>query len=261
MDIISILELNGLSEKEAKVYLALLELKDALPSTISRKTGVKRPTTYVILETLASKGLASRVDKKGLTYYQALDPRLLVEDQYTKYKSLEKSLPELLSLHQRFFSVPQMRLFEGKEGLIKIMEDTLTTQTPICVWANADLSATTLLADYYPTYIRKKVERKVWVNAILGYDKRGLEFKKTEKEELREVHLIPKKKFPFKNEIDIYDNKVAILSHQDAVGVIIENANIADTQRSIFNFGFEYAKILEEKLLTAKDLAYLRESQ
>jgi sugar-specific transcriptional regulator TrmB len=258
MDIISILEQNGLSEKEAKVYLAMLELKDALPSTISRKTGVKRPTTYVILEALAARGLASRVDKKGLTYYQALDPRILIEDQYTKYKSLEKTLPELLSLHRRFSSAPQMRLFEGKEGLIKIMEDTLTTKTPICNWTNADLAATTILADYYPTYIRKKVAKKVWVNAILGYDKRALDFKKYEKEELREVHLIPKDKFPFKNEICIYENKVAILSHLDAVGVIIENANIADTQRSIFNFGFEYAKILEEKLLTAKDFAYLK---
>lgn len=257
MDLVTVLEQNGLSEKEAKVYLSLLELKEALPSTISRKTGVKRPTTYVILDTLAAKGLASHVDKKGQRYFQALDPRTLVEDQFTKYKSLEKFLPELLSLHQRFFSVPQMRLFEGKEGLIKIMEDTLTTKTPICAWANADLAATTLLADYYPTYIRKKVERKVWVNAILGYDKRALEFKRTEKAELREVHLIPKEKFPFRNEIDIYDDKVAIMSHQDAVGVIIENINIADTQRSIFNFGFEYAKLLEKKLLTPDDLTYL----
>jgi hypothetical protein len=45
--------------------------------------------------------------------------------------------------------------------------------------------------------------------------------------------------------INIYDDKVAIVSHQDQVGVIIENKNIADTQRSIFNFAFDYAKILE----------------
>lgn len=257
MNLISVLEQSGLSEKEAKVYLALLELKEALPSTISRKTGVKRPTTYVILETLTSKGIVSKVEKKQLTFFQALDPRLLVEDQHTKFESLQKSLPELMGLHERFFSVPRMSLYEGKEGLIKIMENTLTAKTPICVWANAEMAATTILADYYPQYIKKKVKKRVWVNAILGYDKRALLFKKTEKEELREVHLIPKKKFPFKNEIDIYDNKVAIISHQDQVGVIIENINIADTQRSIFNFGFEYAKILEKELLTKKDLVYL----
>jgi len=258
MELISILEQNGLGEKEAKVYLALLELQQALPSTISRKTGVKRPTTYVILEALAEKGLVSHVSKKNLTYYQALDPRLLVEDRHEKYDSLLKSLPGLLSLHQRFATVPQMRLFEGKEGLIKIMEDTLTTSTEIFGWANVDLATTTLLKDYYPTYIRKKVEKNIWVRAIFGYDSEALKFKRNGPKELREVYLIPKEKFPFKNEIDIYDNKVAILSHADAVGIIIENTNIADTQRSIFNFGFEYAKILEEKLLSAEDLDYLK---
>ncbi len=254
MDLRDVLEINGLTDKEAKIYLSLLELKEALPSTVARKTGVKRPTAYVILDNLIKKGLASHVKKKKLTYFQALNPRLLVEDQFRKYKELEKSLPELMNLQSRFLAIPQMKLFEGKEGLIKIMEDTLTTSTEILVWANADLAATTLLADYYPSYIRKKVERKVWVRAILGYDKRALEFKRTEKAELREVHLIPKQKFPFKNEIDIYDDKVAILSHQDGVGVIIENKNIADTQRSIFNFGFEYAKILEKEILKPKDL-------
>ena len=53
----------------------------------------------------------------------------------------------------------------------------------------------------------------------------------------------------FKNEINIYDDKVAIISHEDQIGVIIQNKNIADTQRSIFELGFEYAKILEKQKL------------
>ncbi len=75
-------------------------------------------------------------------------------------------------------------------------------------------------------------------------------FKKFGEAELREIYLIPKEKFPFRNEINIYDDKVAIISHEDEIGVIIQNKNIADTQRSIFELGFEYAKILERDLLT-----------
>ncbi len=248
MNLSSVLQQNGLSLKEAQIYLAMLELKEALPSTIARRSGIKRPTTYVLLEEMQQKGLVGHIKRGKLLFYSVVDPRMFVESQHHKYRELERSLPELLKLHSRFEAVPQMTLFEGKEGLIKIMEDTLKTSNEILVWANADLAATTNLLDYYPNYIAKKVRNGIWSRAILGYDERALQFKKKEKEELREVRLIPKDKFPFKNEINIYDNKMAILSHQDEIGVIIENKNMADTQRSIFNFCFEYAKIVETSL-------------
>ena len=66
------------------------------------------------------------------------------------------------------------------------------------------------------------------------------------------MYLIPKEDYPFKNEINIYDDKIAIISHEDKMGVIIQNANIAETQRSIFNFAFKYAKIAEKELLKEK---------
>ena len=66
------------------------------------------------------------------------------------------------------------------------------------------------------------------------------------KEELRELYFIPRNEFPFKNEINIYDDKVAIISHEDNVGVILQNKNIADTQRSIHKLTFNYAKILSD---------------
>ena len=52
----------------------------------------------------------------------------------------------------------QMSVYEGKEGLIKIMEDTLTTRTGLLCWA--DVTEVTSLKDYYPTYIAKKLNEK-----------------------------------------------------------------------------------------------------
>lgn len=245
MNLESVLIDNGLSQKEAKIYLVLLELKESLPSAIARQAEIKRPTAYVILEELKKKGLISFFKKNGVIYYRALDPQSFIEQKYNQYKTLEKSLPELISLHTRHFIIPQMTIYEGKDGLIKIMEDTLKTKTDILVWADAELATETVLADYYPTYIKKKVQKEIFAKAILGDDPRARLFKQSEKEELREVRLIPKDLFPFKNEINIYDDKVAILSHRDKVGIIIENKNIADTQRSIFQIGWAYTKTLE----------------
>ncbi|MFA5947458.1 MAG: helix-turn-helix domain-containing protein [Candidatus Gracilibacteria bacterium] len=259
MDLTKILTGTGLTEKEAKVYLSLLELKEALPSTIAKKAGVKRPTGYLILDELIKKGLASKVKKGAYYYFQAISPHSLLEDQYTLYNNLEKALPELLKLNEIYSVKPEMSFFEGKEGLIRIMEDTLATKTEILCWADTKLAFTTVLKDYYPSYVAKKVRNKVWLRGILCYDEYALAFKKKSKEELREVYLISRKEYPFKNEINIYDDKIAIISHQDKIGVIIRNQNIADTQRSIFNFAFKYAKIAEKEVLTKKDLKYLNQ--
>ena len=42
----------GLNEKQAKVYLALLQLGQAGVTAVAEKAGTKRPTTYLILEEL-----------------------------------------------------------------------------------------------------------------------------------------------------------------------------------------------------------------
>lgn len=260
MDLQKILEMNGLTSKEAAVYLSLLELQQATPSTIARRSNIKRPTAYVILDTLKKKGLVSYVKKNKLLYYRITNPHSLVEEQQNRYQQLEKALPELILLHGRFGITPTMTIYEGKEGIIQIMEDTLKTSTELLCWADATLAVETLLLDYYPKYIETKVKRKVSLRGILSYDKRALLMKRNGQKEFREVYLIPKQKFPFKNEINIYDNKIAIISYADKIGIIIENQNIADTQRSIFNFAFEYAKIVESQILTSADKKYLNQN-
>ena len=246
MDILRILEQQGLSEKEASVYLALLQFEEALPSVVARKAGVKRPTCYVILEQLQKMGLVSHVKRGGVLHFRALHPQAYVNDQQGKMRSLEKALPELLRLRQQFVATPQMTIYEGNPGLKKIMDDTLTAKTELFCWADVSLAVNSL-ADYYPSYIERKVKRKLWLRGVISYDPLAVQFKELGEAEFREIYLIPKEKFPFHNEINIYDDKVAIISHQDQVGIIIQNQYIADTQRSIFKLGFEYAKMVEER--------------
>ena len=45
----------GFSEKEAAVYLALLELEVAGVTEIAKKSNIKRSSTYVVLESLKQK--------------------------------------------------------------------------------------------------------------------------------------------------------------------------------------------------------------
>lgn len=47
----------GLNEKEARVYLAALELGEASVQEIAQKSGVKRVTAHVAIEKLKTEGL------------------------------------------------------------------------------------------------------------------------------------------------------------------------------------------------------------
>lgn len=242
--LIQILKEFGFGDKEAKIYLILLELKEALPSTISRKTGLKRPTTYLILENLQKHGLVSNVKKGNLLYFRATDPSFFLEKEEKHIESLKdhlttlkSSLPEIMAMHREYANTPQMSVYRGTDGLIQIMEDTLTTKTELLCWCDVELAVNSL-KDYYPTYIQKKIAKKIWLRGIFCDNENGRNFKKIGKKELRKVHLIPKVKYPLENEINIYDDKLAIISHKEQIGFIIQNIDIANTQRAIFNLAF-----------------------
>src|SRR3989344_6740207 len=117
----------GLSDNEAKVYMAMLE--------ISAKAGVNRPTTYVQIESLKKMGLVSSQVKGKKQLFIAESPDQLefviereiktIED---KKAELARMMPELSGLFNVSGDKPQVRFFEGKEGLIKMQDEMLRSK-------------------------------------------------------------------------------------------------------------------------------------
>ena len=56
----------GLSDKEASVYVALLQVDNDSVLDLAKRTKINRTTIYPVLESLAKKGLISeiKIDKK-----------------------------------------------------------------------------------------------------------------------------------------------------------------------------------------------------
>ena len=80
------------SEKEAKVYLALLELGSAKAHDIARKTGINRTTVYDLLEILLHRGLISKYKKGALAYFNARDPKYLLSYLDREKEEQEKNI-------------------------------------------------------------------------------------------------------------------------------------------------------------------------
>jgi len=122
MDTSEALVKNGLNEKEAKVYLALLELGTASAYSIAPKAGLKRPITYIVLEDLRQKGLVSIVPREKKTLYTAEAPNKLLTEVKQRQELLQRFMPNMEALYNSKKEKPQVQLFEGMEGVKLIYE-------------------------------------------------------------------------------------------------------------------------------------------
>ena len=122
--IIQTLISSGLTEREAKVYLALIELGLTTTGPISKKTRLPPSKIYSILERLIDKGLISYTIIKKTKNFHALNPENLMKELKEKEKDLNKIIPELKT-KQTFPQNPQIaEVFEGFNS-IKTMNEEL----------------------------------------------------------------------------------------------------------------------------------------
>lgn len=243
----------GLSENEAKVYLALLEMGSATADEVAKKAGVKRPTTYVQFEDLMSKGLVSsfeKIVKKGgaeKTFFRAEDPdhlQKLFETENKKAKErmlvLEKSLPELGRLFQFAGSRPKVRFFEGKEGFKTGQDEFLKNikSKEVFSISNAD-NMFSLFPGHQDSYVPKRVKKGI-KSKLIYTSKRGHFLKESDSEMLRESKFIESEKFPFECDLIVYDDVLHISTlHENPVGIIISDKDIAASMRALFDLLWE----------------------
>lgn len=130
----AMLEQIGLSKNEIKIYFALLELDQASATPIVKKSGVPNSKVYPILEKLIKKGLVSYVIKNNVRYFQASDPKNLIELLSSKEKRIiqqKKEIEELIpqiELKRRLAKDEQeAAVYEGLEGVKAAFNTILST--------------------------------------------------------------------------------------------------------------------------------------
>jgi len=230
----------GLDEKEQAVYLALLQLEKASGNDVARKTGLKRPTVYDILYRLEDDNFVYRTEENKKMYFITNSPEQLIKNIENKKRELLSDLPLLMSIYNTKAKRPKVAYFEGRSGIIQLYEDTLTS----CKKGDEILSyvaSETLdfLGDYTPDYVGRRAAKGILSRGISQKTPAVLKETADNPQKLRTTKLVNPKDFPMKNEINIYADKVIIITYSpEPFGVLIESKEIADTQRSIFKMAW-----------------------
>jgi len=121
--LVKLLEEAGLSDKESRVYLALLATGQATVNKIAQVTKLKRPIIYVTLESLEKIGYASKVPNKTVSTYSAGDPAVISAQLSTTSKHFQEMLPYLQTLGARTERRPKISSYDSVEAIWRAFKE------------------------------------------------------------------------------------------------------------------------------------------
>lgn len=232
--LISTLKQIGLEEKQAKIYLACLELGETSIKEIAKKSGIKRTSIYDIIDIMIDAGLIKTTTKAQKRKFVAAEPAELKIIIKKREILLDQIMPQLGSLNNGGLIKPKIWFYEGVTGLKKVYDDTIEhNNTIIYQWASND-TFNSIEADWLFDYVKRRVKNKIQALCIATDSPEIRDFKSKDIKQLREIRIVPKDLYPFKIELDVYGNRVAMISARDKMGVIIESKPIASTLKMIF---------------------------
>lgn len=236
MNLSTILEQIGLTQKEAAVYLATLELGQASVLRIAQKAEIKRPTVYITLGALRENGFVVSIPKGSKTLYQAIDPKDILAKLKEKVAAFKDTLPEILSLANAAPGKAKIRFFEGKKNLLALYENEIFRSKNIAGITSMHELRKVFSLDELTGMLHLMKGSGGRIDEIDEDSPESREYR-TEKDRLKlgETKSLPKG-FSFEIDFLLYDNCVAMISIKNRMAVVIEDRAIAHAQRQFFNF-------------------------
>jgi sugar-specific transcriptional regulator TrmB len=244
MDLNEILIKSGLDEKEAKVYLALLDLGSEKVFEIAKKAGIKRPTAYVILEQLYSKNYVIKTYHNKKVFYSAEKPDIILRSLRERQEQLELALPFLQARMASSKIKTKVRIYEARSGIEQVYNEIYKSTTV------SFFGSVKYLSDEFggqTDKLRKIIKSKeVHVRDLLTDDPKDIAFGRSFANQSYEARVVPKE-FDLFIDGAVYDDQVAIISiKKELFAVVIESKEVADTFRSLFELAWKMSVPLEQ---------------
>lgn len=232
----------GLEEKQAKVYIASLEGAGTV-AELALRAELKRPTVYLIVDELKSRGLLSTSIQGRKTVYTAAAPTVLRQLAEQRLRAVEQALPSLESLTATQPGRPKVQVYEGRSGMELVYREMLR-QREVIFWAD--------IAGVYDQFgeIYEQFLKRVRAGEIAGRElwsdtpsnRRYARRLKREKLGAYEIRIGKNRRF-FGDAFS-YGQVVVFISLKahNLFVIRIENEDIVNSLRSLFDLAWQSAK-------------------
>lgn len=242
-DIQTALEGAGLSEKEIKAYIVLLEMGPQHANAVARAAGISRSNIYYHLEQLKEKGLITTYSNWDNTQFFKAEPANSVvrylEDQQ---KTLENKISEVESVAESLDAlagtggtqVPSMRIYENVERVEQLYDEIMDSDIMNAI-VNIDR-----VDEFFPKFGAKfpelVAERGMDVKELVVDTDGAKSYRKSIKGDKHDVRILSKE-FNHQTDILIYNNEVAFISYDGGSpsAWVVQNPAIFATQVEVFD--------------------------
>lgn len=236
------LEELGLGEKEVKIYLASLELGSATVQQIAAKSAIVRASAYVAIGGLTKHGLMSTYTKGKKKYFTAEPPEQLLKLLQEKRRKLveqesklKQAMPELQALISLSADKPEVKYYEGLEGLEAMREKIFESKAKelFVIAAPEKMSAVVSEESRVIHNLRlKRTKIRGRFLAIIGNRKIPEPLIKFDNWDYR---MIKRSKLNFSAEISIFGKYLTLISYQDKpYGFLVKSHDIAELGKILF---------------------------
>lgn len=216
---------------------------------IQQKTQLSRASVYDSLTELLGLGFLEYRKEGRVAYYKLAHPNKLfdlIAEKKRDVQLFEQELGETVRAITGMYNLaqnkPGVRFFEGKDGIKEVTFDSLRSSGMIYTFADMD-AAQKHAKDINTEYVAKRIQKKIFKKMIALDTPLAREryTKAPPADKLLEVRLLPAiasaPQF-FQTGMQIYDNTISYSTLTDVlqVGVIIEDAHIAQMHRRLFEY-------------------------
>lgn len=235
-----ILEDIGLTNAEIKTYLALLELGTATAGPIIEKSGLQSSVVHMTLNKLIEKGFVSFVKEGKRNFYQASNPKNIVEYIEEKKDRFEKLLPELLLKQKTAKQKPEVQTFRGIKGIRELFYELLEAGGKEHHTFGSTKESLMMGEAWWVGYHKKRsvkgIKAKLLFNDSLKSWAAEKKYSKTE------VKYTEKGFEPLTETVIRNDKVGVIIWTEKPIGVLIHHKVVADSYEKFFQIMWKTAK-------------------
>ena len=240
MNLVQALKNLGLNEKEAKVYLSLLQIGKATAYAVTKHCGLKKPTTYVVLDNLIEKGLANRVPRAKIMHYIAISPEDFFSIAESRVMNARAALPELKALSHGGEYKVNVTYYEGLDGIKEMYSKILKMMSDkeiVGFYAHAKHAPPGLI-EYWEEWTEERLKKNITVRGITPKDASTQKWIKNQSKYLLALKALPLEKYDSDVSIEVYENFTQIVSSKYLQGILIENPDVSKAVKQIFELAW-----------------------
>lgn len=235
----------GLSEKEVICYITLLKMGKGSILNIARVAGLNRVTTYAAVDMLKKKMLIAETKKGKRKLFIAENPdelKNIIEENKRDIKVKENILnnsilPALKAININQENKPQIKFFEGLEGIYKVYDSYVLKSRDIIGCGSYDSVMKISSWEVEKKFISELKKRKIFFRGILEDTETNHKFDEISRGVMHNKFLPSDEKVSA--DILVFSNTVALISYEKKIATLIEDESIAKSIRMYLEFMYE----------------------